>query len=138
MATQHATRSHARLANNQTCRNALLFFSAKSTCCVKLHKTAENVGAKSEKCLCEQLRCPKHAERGKSTRRFKSRFRLSLRNKQKLTSLRWIGWLRLGMLAQACGARKISKTLQDQSPTDCCGANISSHLFVALGGCDFG
>ena len=26
MATQHATRSHARLANNQTCRNALLFF----------------------------------------------------------------------------------------------------------------
>ena len=44
----------------------LAFFSAKSTCCVKLHKTAKNVGAKSEKCLCEQLRCPKHAERGKS------------------------------------------------------------------------
>ena len=55
----------------------LAFFSAKSTCCVKLHKTAENVGAKSEKCLCEQLRCPKHAERGKSTRRFKFCFRLS-------------------------------------------------------------
>ena len=59
---------------------------------------------------------------------------LLLRSKQKLTSLRWIGWLRLGMIAQACGARKISKTLQDQSPTDCCGANISSHRFVQFDG----
>ena len=42
------------------------------------------------------------------------------------------------MLAQACGARKISKTLQDQSPTDCCGANISSYRFVQFGGCDLG
>ena len=59
---------------------------------------------------------------------------LLLRSKQKLTSLRWIGWLRLGMIAQACGARKISKMLQDQSPTDCCGANISSHRFVQFDG----
>ena len=59
---------------------------------------------------------------------------LLLRSKQKLTSLRWIGWLRLGMIAQACGARKISKTLQDHSPTDCCGANISSHRFVQFDG----
>ena len=60
-----------------------------------------------------------------------------LRSKHRRTSFRRVGWWRLGMLAQACGARKISRTLQDQSPTDCRAANISLHRFVALGGCAF-
>ena len=111
MATQHATRSHARLANNQTCRNALPF-SAKSTCCVKLHKTAENVGAKSEKCLCEQLRCPKHAERGKSTRRFKFCFRLSAAEQAKghISSLD-----RVAATGHACANMRSQENQQDAS-----------------------
>ena len=64
-----------------------------------------------------------------------------LRNKQKLTSLRWIGRLRLGMWLRKhaeLGKSARLKTLQDQSPTDCCGANISLHRFVQFGGCDLG
>ena len=112
MATQHATRSHARLANNQTCRNALLFVSAKSTCCVKLHKTAENVGAKPEKCLCELLRCPKHAERDNSTRRFKSRFRLSAAEQAKahISSLD-----RVAATWHACANMRSQENQQDAS-----------------------
>ena len=105
-----------------------MFFFCEVDMLREVAQNCRKLGARPEKFLCEQLRCPKNAERGKSTRRFKSRFRLSLRNKQKLTSLRWIGWLRLGMLAQACGARKISKTLQDQSPTDW----RSKHKFTSV------
>ena len=88
------------------------FFSAKSTCCVKLHKTAENVGAKSEKCLCEQLRCPKHAERGKSTRRFKFRFRLSAAEQAKahISSLD-----RVAATGHACANMRSQENQQDAS-----------------------
>ena len=88
------------------------FFSAKSTCCVKLHKTAENVGAKSEKCLCEQLRCPKHAERGKSTRRFKFRFRLSAAEQAKahISSLD-----RVAVTGHACANMRSQENQQDAS-----------------------
>ena len=90
----------------------LAFFSAKSTCCVKLHKTAKNVGAKSEKCLCEQLRCPKHAERGKSTRRFKFRFRLSAAEQAKahISSLD-----RVAATGHACANMRSQENQQDAS-----------------------
>ena len=100
------------VANNQTCRNALLFVSAKSTCCVKLDKTAENGGAKPEKCLCELLRCSKHAERDKSTRRFKSRFRLSAAEQAKahISSLD-----RVAATWHACANMRSQENQQDAS-----------------------
>ena len=102
------------MLDSQTIRHVEMpcFFSAKSTCCVKLHKTAENVGAKSEKCLCEQLRCPKHAERGKSTRRFKFRFRLSAAEQAKahISSLD-----RVAATWHACANMRSQENQQDAS-----------------------
>ena len=103
------------MLDSQTIRHVEMpcfFFSAKSTCCVKLHKTAENVGAKSEKCLCEQLRCPKHAERGKSTRRFKFCFRLSAAEQAKghISSLD-----RVAATGHACANMRSQENQQDAS-----------------------
>ena len=82
---------------------------------LKLHKLQKKIAAKPEKFLCEQPSCPKHAERGKSARRFKSRFRLNAAEQTKahISSLDRAAatW---HVIAQACGARKISKT-QDAS-----------------------
>ena len=75
-------------------------------------QTAENLGAKPEKCLCEQLCCPKHAERGKSTRRFKFRFRLSAAEQAKahISSLD-----RVAATWHACASMRSQENQQDAS-----------------------
>ena len=48
-----------------------------------------------------------------------------IRGKKSWVAATWHAWTSMR-------SRKISRTLQDQSPTDCCAANISLHRFVAL------
>ena len=119
----------------------VFFLSAKVDSRVKVAQSCRKISSQTREISLWAVSCPKHASE-EISKTLQVPFPTECcGNKQKLTSLRWIGRLRLGMWLRKhaeLGKSARLKTLQDQSPTDCCGANISLHRFVQFGGCDLG